>query len=355
MLKKILLVAGIAAIGLSSPIWADENADSGMGMTGLFDQWYVAPFGTYFNPAGARNADHEAGAGLAIGKVINDYFNVEVKGFYQHLDANKGGEGDISGGSVDLQYYLMRGAFSPYTVVGLGGMDTSFAKKSSASVLGEAGLGATYEIFDNLSVRGDVRYRYSFEGDAGAYANEKQFHDMLVNVGFVVPLGQKAQPISTPVTPVAAAPVDNCSTRDTDRDGVNDCEDRCPGTMRSAKVDDQGCPIRIELRGVNFLYNSAELTESAKRILNGVTEQLLSVPEKRDIEVAGHASSEGSETHNLKLSQRRSESVASYLKAKGLANRLYPKGYGENYPIADNDTEAGREKNRRVELVWMGD
>lgn len=354
MSKKLLLLSTVGLMGLSAPLFAGEGTGAVTGLLGSADQWYVAPFGTYFNPAGARNADHEAGAGLAIGRIINDYFNVEVKGFWQHLDAGTGGEGDIAGGSVDLQYYMMRGTFSPYTVVGIGGMDTRFANRSSASVLGEAGVGATYDVLDNLSVRGDVRYRYSFEGDGGAYAGQTQFHDMVVNVGLVIPLGQKPQALASPA-PVAAAPVDDCATRDTDLDGVNDCEDRCPGTMRSARVDDTGCPIRIELRGVNFLYNSDALTESAQRILDGVAGQLLSVPEQRDIEVAGHASSEGSQAYNLRLSQRRSESVARYLKAKGLANRLYPKGYGEDYPIADNDSEAGREKNRRVELVWMGD
>jgi OOP family OmpA-OmpF porin len=354
MLKKILLSTGIVVLGWSCTGLAEDDHAAGMGLTGLTEQWYVAPFSTYFNPAGDRNADHEAGAGLAIGKVLNDYFNVEVKGFWQHLDAENGGEGDISGGSVDLQYYMMRGAFSPYTVVGIGGMDTRFSNRSAASVLGEAGLGATYELFDNLSLRGDVRYRYSFEGDAGAYPGESQFHDMVVNVGLVIPLGQKPQSLPAPVRTVAA-PVDDCSTRDSDADGVNDCLDRCPATLRSARVDDVGCPIRIELRGVNFLYDSAELTEPAKAILDGVAGQLRSVPEQRDIEVAGHASSEGSQPYNLNLSQRRSESVARYLKAQGLTNRLYPKGYGEDYPVADNDTEAGREKNRRVELVWMGD
>jgi OOP family OmpA-OmpF porin len=55
------------------------------------------------------------------------------------------------------------------------------------------------------------------------------------------------------------------------------------------------------------------------------------------------------------LSQRRSESVAHYLKHKGVANKLFAKGYGTEYPVADNKTEVGREKNRRVELRWMGD
>jgi OOP family OmpA-OmpF porin len=355
MLKRLFLAAGFAAMTATTAVQAEENyGDDSYGRDDgsvVDDRWYVAPFGTYFNPGGDRDAKDDWGAGLGIGKMINEYFNVEVRGFWQHLNGRRI-EGDLTGGSVDVQYYLMRGTFSPYTVIGVGGMNTSAGGRSSASVLGEAGIGATYELHDNFLLRGDVRYRYSYEGNGGVYRNHDDFHDMVVNVGFVVPFGPKPQPLAVAPTP---APVDDCSIRDTDRDGINDCDDKCPGTMRGAKVDDQGCPIRIELRGVNFLYNSAELTENAKNILDTVADQLSAVPEQRDIEVAGHASSEGSNAYNLKLSQRRSQSVADYLKLKGVTNRLYPKGYGEEYPIADNDTEAGREKNRRVELVWMGD
>jgi OOP family OmpA-OmpF porin len=128
--------------------------------------------------------------------------------------------------------------------------------------------------------------------------------------------------------------------------------------MASSKVDDQGCPISIELRGVNFKYDSAELTEGAKAILDGAASQLAAMPDKREIEVAGFASDEGKpgkKAYNLRLSQRRSESVARYLKAQGVTNKLYAKGYGVEYPVVSNATEEGRIKNRRVELRWMGD
>ncbi|CAG1020689.1 partial Outer membrane protein A, partial [Methylococcales bacterium] len=68
------------------------------------------------------------------------------------------------------------------------------------------------------------------------------------------------------------------------------------------------------------------------------------------------ASTEGSNAHNLGLSQRRSQSVVDYLKLKGITNKLIAKGFGEDYPlIFPDDTEAKREKNRRVELVWTGE
>jgi OOP family OmpA-OmpF porin len=124
--------------------------------------------------------------------------------------------------------------------------------------------------------------------------------------------------------------------------------------MSGSKVDFDGCPVSLELKGVNFKVNSAQLTPGALAILDTVAANLMSYPEKDNIEVHGHTSSEGSTAHNMKLSQRRSQSVVDYLKTRGVTNRLIARGYGESTPIADNGTEEGRSMNRRVELIWMG-
>jgi OOP family OmpA-OmpF porin len=89
-------------------------------------------------------------------------------------------------------------------------------------------------------------------------------------------------------------------------------------------------------------------------VLDGVAQSLISYPLKDDLEVHGHTSSEGSNAYNMKLSQKRSQSVANYLASKGVSNRLIARGYGESQPIANNNTEQGREQNRRVELIWTG-
>jgi OOP family OmpA-OmpF porin len=140
---------------------------------------------------------------------------------------------------------------------------------------------------------------------------------------------------------------------DSDGDGANNCLDKCPGTIGGSKVDSQGCPISLELKGVNFKYDSAELTPNAMIILDGVADSLKNYPQKNDIEVHGHTSSEGTTRHNMKLSQRRSQSVVDYLIQRGVANRLFAKGLGEDHPIADNSSEEGRSLNRRVELIWI--
>ena len=69
------------------------------------------------------------------------------------------------------------------------------------------------------------------------------------------------------------------------------------------------------------------------------------------IKVIGHTDSVGSDEYNQALSERRASSVAAYLLSQGLApNKLTSEGKGESQPVADNETDEGRAKNRRVEL-----
>lgn len=350
MIKKHLIALAVASTSMISlAAQAGDFQD---------DRWYVAPFGSFIQPGGDRNAKGGWGGGLGVGKIINEHFNVELKGFYQGLstDGGRNGRWDLTGGTADAQYFIFRDKFSPYTVLGLGAMNSSTNGDSGVGFIGEAGAGFTYELHDNFLIRSDVRYRYNNNFNAKLQPGTDEFHDLVVNVGFVVPLGAKhhaAPKLDVPVTPAAVvAPAPSCSTLDSDNDGINDCNDACAGTIAGAKVDVNGCPVSLELKGVNFKVDSAVLTPNAKSILDGVAQNLINFPQKNDIEVHGHTSSEGSDSHNQKLSQRRSQSVVSYLKQKGVTNKLTARGYGEKLPVADNSTQEGRELNRRVELVW---
>jgi OmpA-OmpF porin, OOP family len=161
---------------------------------------------------------------------------------------------------------------------------------------------------------------------------------------------------------------------DKDGDGVPDDKDQCPDSAAGSTVDENGCapkaesgcrapapgePINLEgcatgesvvLKGVNFEVNSSRLTANAKVILNQVADSLAANPSLK-VEIGGHTDSQGSDTYNQKLSQRRANSVKDYLVARGIdANRLTTKGYGESQPIDTNETPEGRELNRRVEI-----
>ncbi len=148
--------------------------------------------------------------------------------------------------------------------------------------------------------------------------------------------------------------------KDSDGDGVMDPQDKCPNTPQGTKVDANGCPRVFEegkkeliLEGVNFETAKATLLPESKAILDKVAASLVNYPELK-VEVAGHTDSRGAGDMNLKLSQARAEAVRDYLISQGVASsQLTAKGYGEDKPVADNATDDGRAKNRRVELVRM--
>jgi OOP family OmpA-OmpF porin len=139
---------------------------------------------------------------------------------------------------------------------------------------------------------------------------------------------------------------------DSDRDGVLDTNDQCPGTPAGTAVDPVGCPRKgsVTLEGVTFETNSATLTSTSRPVLDKVAAAMSKYPRLK-VEVQGHTDSSGSDSHNMKLSQQRAESVREYLISQGVAaSQMTAKGYGETEPVADNSSEAGRAQNRRVVL-----
>ncbi|MBI3904000.1 MAG: OmpA family protein, partial [Pseudomonas fluorescens] len=106
----------------------------------------------------------------------------------------------------------------------------------------------------------------------------------------------------------------------------------------------------ITLSDVLFVFNQSDLTPTAKSQLDA----LISKFEDADvvsIKVVGHTDSVGTDAYNQSLSERRASSVAEYLLSQGVApNKVTSEGKGKSQPIADNETEEGRAKNRRVEL-----
>jgi len=352
MLKKSLLtIASLTSVGfLPLANAADQPVDN---------RWYISPFGTFIKTDSDRRADDGWGAGLGIGKMINKHLNLEVRGFYNELDGDNTRRSErtweLAGGTVDLQYYFSRQKLASYAVVAVGGMDTRLNTNNAAGIIAEAGLGLTYEVSDNFMLRSDVRYRYN-DNQSRVQRGTTDFDDLTVNVGFVIPFGAKPTYVAQVETPIVERSViaePDCSTLDDDHDGVNNCIDRCLRTPEGSTVDSSGCPVKLILKGQHFNYDSAELTLNARELLDGVAASLANFPQKNDIEVQGHTSSEGSNAYNMRLSERRAASVVEYLRAKGVTNNLRATGYGEDHPIADNSTEAGKSENRRVELIWI--
>ena len=130
---------------------------------------------------------------------------------------------------------------------------------------------------------------------------------------------------------------------------ANDIKNALPG----AEVERVGEGIKITLSEnmVNFAFNSAELTSSAKTNLDKLATVLINNPDT-NINIYGHTDNKGTAQVNQKISENRANSVKNYLISKGIASsRMITMGRGFSEPIASNDTDAGRAKNRRVEFA----
>ena len=102
--------------------------------------------------------------------------------------------------------------------------------------------------------------------------------------------------------------------------------------------------------GITFPVDRYDIQPQFQSTLNQVAQTLTSY-DQTYIDVLGHTDSTGSDAYNQTLSERRAQSVASYLSARGVAQaRIGIRGYGETQPIASNETETGRAENRRVEI-----
>lgn len=120
--------------------------------------------------------------------------------------------------------------------------------------------------------------------------------------------------------------------------------------------------MRVEMRDnsieitekIQFAYNDSTILEVSFSLLNEIAQVVNSAPHVKLIEIGGHASTEGSDKHNLKLSDARAKSVMEYLVTKGSVpqDKLTAKGFGETKPlVTPEETDADRERNRRVEFL----
>ncbi|MDX9882551.1 MAG: OmpA family protein [Prolixibacteraceae bacterium] len=181
---------------------------------------------------------------------------------------------------------------------------------------------------------------------------------------------------------------------DTDGDGVADKNDKCPGTPKGWKVDKDGCPIDTDGDGivdaedacptvagvpeekgcpkkekeaervpaqtdqkiepVYFVVDQSYITDYSKKKLDHIVNILKGNPEFL-LDVYGHTDDTADEDYNMKLSQRRIDSVIAYLTSKGInGSRIHQtKAFGESKPADTNATTEGRQMNRRVEFMIM--
>lgn len=151
---------------------------------------------------------------------------------------------------------------------------------------------------------------------------------------------------------------------DTDGDGIRDDLDACPNEKGKPNKDPSkhGCPVAVRvteteihiLQQVQFDVGKASIKKVSHELLEEVASVLKDHPEIAKLEVQGHTDNVGRAKTNQKLSENRAASVRKALVERGIAEeRLVSKGYGQDAPIEDNKTAAGRQQNRRVQFVIL--
>ncbi|MGQ0530266.1 MAG: OmpA family protein [Panacagrimonas sp.] len=351
----------------------------------LTNRFYVSAMGSHTWEDKKRDTDEGWGGALTVGKQFSSFFSAEISAFLS--DFHTDGVSD----SLELIGLGVTGLVFPFSgpnsqnIYGLVGVHAGKGENHPDTgdgdydtVLADAGLGFLYGPFTWLnqgSLRLEARYRLDLHDDAGlGVGGEDEFGDAVVNLGVLIPIGAQAvPPPPPPPPPVVVVPV-----ADSDGDGVPDDVDQCPDTPAGEPVNEVGCPLpkkecktpepgqpvtlegcaagdKIVLRGVNFEFDKSRLTSNAKTILEGVGDALNRAPSVT-VEIGGHTDAIGTDEYNQKLSEQRAQSVVQYLVgSKNVdSSRMTSAGYGESQPVADNETDAGRELNRRVELKVTG-
>jgi len=355
----------------SAPVWADDGPQTG--------QFYLSGLASYYYlPENQGYEGKRAGFGLGLGWAFHD-------GWAAELDWTRFNNADVDlpGGQTQPDridnvmlnaFYKIQGSklpFSPYVVLGAG--RSAFNKDiygSDDEWAFNFGAGAYKDLSDRFSLRADVRGMYvPGKGDdltpIGTLA-------VVMKLGSLAP---KAEPDADgdgvpdsrdkcPGTPAGRKVDANGCELDSDGDGVVDALDACPNTPPGTKVDSRGCPppapppapapvkepVRFDLT-VEFAFNSAEINDLSFRELRNAMQFLRDHPSTHAV-IEGHTDNRGTDAYNQKLSERRAAAVVDVLAKSGIdKGRLSSVGYGESRPIASNDTDEGRQKNRRVSIV----
>ena len=390
------VLGALCAALLSTPAAAETYFDRA-------DAPYAGILGNYVLTDSKRPADDGNGYQLFFGVPLPyEHYGVEISFFDNSIERTLDGQDDYQTGLVvdvirDFGVYDWgEGSnfprFKPFALLGLAAVQEDILSDKELHLGLDLGVGSLIELpWWGLALRLEARYLAQNNDDSAP--GEDFLGDVRIGLGVQIPLdclfdrpvrmdkddpdcelavvdpdtGRKdcvadsdrdgvpdtldrcpGTPLATQVDPYGCA----LAVADADGDGVVDSADQCPDTRAGIRVNAKGCAVSqsLTLRRVTFENDSAKLTAEGRSTLDGVAETLAG-QDNILVEISGHTDNVGAEAYNLVLSQRRAEACRNYLVSKGVdASRLTAVGYGEYNPVAGNDSADGRAKNRRVEF-----
>lgn len=364
----------------------------------LGGNWYIAPrIGANFSDSD-RQTDTSVWGGIGVGVWVNPNLAIDFEYTINNADfeddswrvtqlptGKRDKQWENVGLGVSARWFFgdAGSAWRPYVMAGLGAMrHTAYSGVLTSSTglendgwdpFATLGAGIQYNMSERVALRGEIAARYDHDNNTmnnlaeaiGYQVKRKSgFTDGIVSVGLVYSFGGAAA-APPPPTPAAPPPAPDCHSLDDDKDGVNNCDDRCPDTPAGTIVGPDGCPqkVVIDLRGVNFKFDRPKKgehkieptlqapTADSVAILDQAIDALKRYPEIK-VELDGHTDSVGTDQYNQGLSERRAQIVADYLTSHGIdSSRIVAvKGFGESQPIDTNATKEGRARNRRTEI-----
>ena len=313
--KKTALVSSILAATAATTLAHADQPAAGFTLT---------PSIGYSAPDNNRDIEDDRAFGLSFGYQFDNPWAVEFT--YLNLDSELS-----TGQDIDADQYRIDGLYSffnesnltPYVAAGLGTTEYSNNLDGDGNTQLNAGGGLKYALNEHTSLRADYRVVEDLEAD---------HTDQVATIGLMYAFGgKKAEPAPvvvepTPVVEPEPAPV---------------------------VEPEPAAPVKTVLPyDIQFAFDSAHIAQSEYSDLQSIADYLANNPEQV-AQIRGFADAIGTDTYNQELSEKRAQAVADRLVQEfGVdASRLDTVGYGEAYPIAENDTKANRQLNRRATTV----
>ncbi|MBT8142329.1 MAG: OmpA family protein [Gammaproteobacteria bacterium] len=223
---KILALGLSALISLNAFAAESNNSDA--------SDWYISPLGSYIKSDQSRLTDDSGyNYRLGLGKAITDNLNLELGLDVNRFDRPSMTDLEQVGLELDALYFFNRdSAISPYLATGIGMFNTSETDDTNASWSAGLGLMTDVAFLDEAKFRTEVRFQQEY--DSSDYIHD----DVLLRAGVQIPFGASSK----------AAP--KVLDKDSDGDGVNDSDDKCPATPAGTQVNSFGCEIDSDRDGV---------------------------------------------------------------------------------------------------------